>query len=203
MQQSVLKEVQQGGLAKIMGFEYPATITLGLRSHVSVDLLKPIEALERQGISVVSTNRGGEATLHSPGQLVIYPILPLNDWKLGVRDYVNLLTETTALWLSRYGVESEARRDLPGVFTQRGKIAFVGVAVRQGVSFHGLSINVANDLRLFSLIRACGVPHLALDSIYPYPQPVELESPFQEWCSVFVQRLSGSGLNGLLKGPSI
>ena len=189
VQWSALKDVQNGGSAKIMGFEYPSTITLGIRSHTGVDLLKPVETLKGRGLSIVSTDRGGQATIHSPGQLVIYPVLPLRVWNLAVKDYVGLLMETTSIWLSHYGVEARCCKEYPGVFTQKGKIAFIGIGIRKGVSFHGLSINVSNDLSLFSVIKVCGVHRMALDSMVPYPQPVDLEPLFREWCSCFSRRL--------------
>ena len=74
-----------------MGFEYPVTITLGIRGQTSVDLLESVEVLEKRGLSVIPTDRGGKATIHSPGQLVIYPILPLKNWGLGVKDYGDYL----------------------------------------------------------------------------------------------------------------
>ena len=177
-----------------MGFEYPVTITLGIRGQTSVDLLESVEVLEKRGLFVIPTDRGGKATIHSPGQLVIYPILPLKNWGLGVKDYVDFLMETTSIWLSNYGVDVKSCKGYPGLFSKKGKIVFIGVSVRKGVCFHGLSINVVNDLSLFSAIRVCGESEMNLDSIYPYPQSVELEPLFQQWCDCFSHKLKSLSL---------
>src|SRR5688572_18257235 len=86
----------------LLGVEHPSTITLGKRANPTLDLKKTIPALEEDGIYTVHIDRGGEAVLHSPGQLVIYPILPIRNWNLGVQDYVNLLEESTIQLLRKY-----------------------------------------------------------------------------------------------------
>ncbi len=189
IQHSGLQEIRYGATPKVMGFEYPTTITQGIRSQGFLDILKPRDFWESQKIPIVSTGRGGQTTLHSPGQLVIYPLLPLSSWRLGVKDYVHLLLKATSQWLLHQGVWACERKNHTGLFTERGKIAFVGIAVRYGVSQHGLSINVANDLRLFSMIKSCGIRHMDLDAIYPYPQKVELAPFFQSWCPYFTSQL--------------
>ena len=173
----------------VLGFNYlDPVVTLGIRA-CERDILDR-KTLEAHEFDVCATDRGGCTTIHSPGQMVIYPILPLKAWKLGVKNYIDLLMEATSTWLSLYDIE--VIRCKKGVFTERGKLAFIGVAVRQGVSLHGLSINVANDLRLFSLINPCGVSDLRVDSMCGYPkvgERVELEPLFKEWCRSFEQLL--------------
>ncbi len=164
----------------VLGCEHPSVITLGKRAQVHIEL--------RQSsiIPVIQIDRGGHATLHSPGQLVIYPILPLRQWQLGIRDYIQALLEATARLLRQYHCVSFERPGLPGLYTEQGKIAFVGVRVQNGVSLHGLSLNIANDLTLFRNIRSCGqeqetFAHLATTQ--------SLETLFAEWTQIFAECL--------------
>ena len=186
IQKSVLKDIQGGLPGRVMGFEHPSTITLGIRSQVDEDFIESSDSLEEHGFVIVRTDRGGRATIHSPGQLVIYPILSLRELNIGVKDYVSLLVETTSLCLSHYGVKTKEGNNI-GVFTPRGKIAFIGLGVSKGVSFHGLSINVFNDLSLFSLIRPCGDSRLDVDSLAlsSSHQNLNLRAVFQVVVSVF------------------
>ena len=180
------KVYERGGV--ILGFEYPQpVVTLGRRGSESKDLMAP-EILKERGISVFSTERGGLATLHSPGQLVIYPIFSLKSLGMGVKGYMNLLLRVSQLWMSSYGVSTDLYPE--GLFTQRGKIVFMGVAVRQGISSHGLAINISNDLDLFSLIRCCGIEQRPIDSVYQWTQvKFPLEALFYHWCDLFFQEV--------------
>lgn len=141
--------------AVCLGFTHPPTITLGKRSSFQEDLLfgRP----ESSDIEIVEVDRGGHATLHSPGQLVLYPVVDLRFFRLGVLSFVTLLQEAVANVLRRLGVCVRWDSTRPGLYTSTGKIAFFGIRVSRGVSTHGLSINVSNNLDLFTHIRSCGV----------------------------------------------
>ncbi len=177
----------------ILGCEHPVVVTLGR----SADIQQSIYAhAQHETISsslqlpVHVTDRGGLATLHSPGQLVIYPILPLRKYGMGVRDYVNLLEQTTIELLSNSGIESYVKED-SGVYTKKGKIAFIGIRVEKGVSRHGLSLNVSNDLNLFSKIVSCGVSNRSLDLMQDYcAKQLQLSAVFEQWCHIFALNLS-------------
>ena len=164
-QYALHKEVQSSGQVHILGVEHSPTITLGVRGSAKDDLKTPYPELQQKKIQIESTERGGQATLHSPGQLVIYPIVRLKDYNMGVRSFCDLLLQTTQSCLSSYQVESSFENSQVGLFTSRGKIMFLGLRVREGVSFHGLSININNDLSLFKHIRSCGQSSAQLDSL--------------------------------------
>ena len=189
IQDSLIQAVQSRRLSgAVIGIEYSsAVVTLGVRSCREEDILEP-EILKEKGLDWVAIDRGGQATVHSPGQLVLYPILPLRVWKISVKDYVRLLVETTSVWLSNHGIQ--VRNSKAGVFTQRGKMAFVGVAIHRGVSSHGVSINVTNDLSLFSLIRVCGVSNMNVDSMCRYESVQDMETLFHQWCECFLVHLT-------------
>lgn len=134
----------------------PPVITLG-RSAKPEHLLKPREELLRAGIEVHATGRGGDVTYHGPGQLVAYPIVRIEQHSAGVRDYVRRLEEAVIRAAAAYGIAARRIERMTGVWTEAGKVAAIGVAIRRGVSLHGLALNVNNDLSGFDLIVPCGL----------------------------------------------
>lgn len=155
IQAAAVKKVKNGGQAQFLVCEHPTVITLGKRGQSLTDVLTSMETLREKNIKIIATDRGGQATLHNPGQLVIYPIIPLRDWGIGVREYVECLERATAHFLAEYGMEV-ARGAEPGLYVGGQKIAAFGIRIDRGVSLHGLAININNDLESFSLIRQCG-----------------------------------------------
>jgi lipoate-protein ligase B len=87
--------VQQTGFPVVLGFEYYPVVTLGKRAELNEELLGTRDELVARGFEIAETDRGGQATLHSPGQLVIYPIVPIQKLKISVRDYVAALEDAT------------------------------------------------------------------------------------------------------------
>ncbi len=126
---------------------------------------KPEHLLAPDEIPVVQTDRGGQVTYHGPGQLVGYLLLDLRRAGLGVRSLVTLLERSVIDLLEGYGVQAAARRDAPGVYVDGAKIASVGLRVRRGCSFHGLSLNVNMDLEPFNRINPCGYPDLPVTQL--------------------------------------
>lgn len=154
-QSVAVDRVKKGGNAQFLCCEHPTVITLGKRGQSLTDVLTSMEVLREKNIKIIATDRGGQATLHNPGQLVIYPVVPLREWGLGVREYVECLERATAHYLAEYGMEV-TRREEPGLYVDGQKIAAFGIRVDRGVTLHGLAININNDLESFSLIRQCG-----------------------------------------------
>jgi lipoyl(octanoyl) transferase len=130
---------------------------------------KPEHLLNPDDIPVVQSDRGGQVTYHGPGQLVAYPLINLRRRKLGVRDMVSLLENTAIELLSSCKISSYAKADAPGVYVQANgqevKVASLGLRVRKGCSFHGLSINVDMDLSPFNNINPCGYAGLPMAQI--------------------------------------
>lgn len=147
----------------ILGLEHPLVMTLGLRAHkldINSFCSKPWAA------PVFKISRGGLATIHNPGQLVIYPIVDLKYHGLSVKQFVQVLFEATQKTLRELGVESTFDLcDQPGVYTAKGKIAFCGLQIKNGITMHGLSINVQNDISVFADIESCGVSAPQVDSV--------------------------------------
>jgi lipoyl(octanoyl) transferase len=138
--------------------EHPPVYTLGLNGDSS-------HLLRATDIPVVKADRGGQITYHGPGQLVAYLLADLRRNQLGVRSLVSLLENAAIDLLRQYGIAAEARPQAPGVYVAGQKIASVGLRVRKGCSYHGLSLNVDLDLAPFSAINPCGYAGLEMTSL--------------------------------------
>lgn len=143
--------------------EHPAVITLGARQSLN-KLRVSREDLATKHIDVVEIRRGGGATAHNPGQLVCYPILHLQQLGLGIGEYIRTLEAIGAELLSKLGVHSTRRKGAPGLWVGERKIASVGVRVSRFVTYHGIAINVRNDLSIFDLIVPCGLDNVEMTS---------------------------------------
>ncbi len=157
------RRLQQGEAHDPVGYllclEHPPVVTLGKRGRV--DAIFGLEALKSRGTQFFKIDRGGEATYHGPGQLVVYPIIKLDQLSIGVVDLIRGLAASLSHTLSSYGVAAEYDGDHPGLWTDDEipkKIASVGMRVSGGVTTHGAAINLQNDLLPFSLFVACGMP---------------------------------------------
>ena len=164
----------------LLGFEFNPVITLGKRGHVAKDLMCTPSQIEQKGIEIQCIARGGQATLHSHGQTVIYPVLPLRSWNWGVKKYVRWLIDTTQESLKVLGIETQEYSE-PGLYTPVGKIAFFGVRIVQGISQYGISINTANDLEEFAVIRSCGKSCENFDRISNHKPHVTVGDAFSAW----------------------
>ena len=139
-----------------LGFESQSpVISLGLRADES-HILWSKKKQKEFDLSSVKVRRGGEATLHAPGQLLIYPVLALPDLGLRVKDFIVLLQEITQSFLKEWQIKTHKGKDFAGLYTPNGKLAFFGIHISQSISQSGLSINIDNDLKLFSAIKSCG-----------------------------------------------
>lgn len=136
--------------------EHTPCITLG-RSAKAEHVLVSAEGLERAGIGVYRTDRGGDVTYHGPGQLVLYAIVDLGRRGKDVHAHVWRLEEVMIETLASLGAESWRRAGYPGVWTHQGKIGAVGVRVRRWVTFHGFSLNIFPNLAHFDYIVPCGL----------------------------------------------
>ena len=140
-------------LDEIWLLEHHPVYTQGLNGK-SQHILNP------GAIPVVRSDRGGQATYHGPGQLVFYPLIDLKRRNIGVRRLVTLLESSVIETLNQYGIESRAEPKAPGVYVGSHKIASIGIRIRRGCSYHGLSLNVDCDLEPFNGINICGFPGL-------------------------------------------
>lgn len=116
-------------------------------------------------IPVIQVDRGGQVTYHGPGQWVVYLLVDLKRRGLGVRALVTLIENAIVRLLAEYGIDSAPRADAPGVYVAGDKIASLGLRVRRGCTYHGLSLNVDMDLEPFQRINPCGHEGLQVTSM--------------------------------------
>ena len=152
--------------------EHPHTVTLGRKLEKRLDEIKKTIP---DGIEVVALNRGGELTYHGPGQLVVYPVISLEEKKLSVTQYVSFLESCIGEVLNDYGLKTYGKKEHRGVWINDKKIASVGVHISRGVSIHGIALNVNCDLKYFSYFEPCGLCHTQITSLerelgYSVPQ---------------------------------
>jgi lipoate-protein ligase B len=150
--------IKNNGLssALILCRHYPV-ITLGRAANKKNILVSKIE-LEKRGIAVYEIERGGDVTYHGPGQLMAYPVFNLNYLKKDIHWFLRQLEETVITYLPDLGIKGERQPGLTGVWVDGKKISSIGIAIRNWITFHGLSINIKNgDLANFRLIRPCGM----------------------------------------------
>jgi len=144
--------------------EHPAVITLGARQSFN-KLLVSREELTKKNIDVVEIRRGGGTTAHNPGQLVFYPVVNLQQLRLGISEYIRKLEAIGMELLEGLGLESARRKGFPGLWIERRKIASIGVRVSKFVTYHGMAINIQNDLGIFDFIKPCGLDDVEMTSV--------------------------------------
>jgi len=116
-------------------------------------------------IPVIQVDRGGQVTYHGPGQWVLYLMIDLRRRSWGVRDLVNMIERSIVTLLQEYGITALPDPKAPGVYVEGAKIASLGLRVRRGCSYHGLSLNVDMDLEPFGRINPCGYQDLQVTSM--------------------------------------
>jgi lipoate-protein ligase B len=166
LQRQLVEARAQGRLDTdvILFVEHPPVFTLGRRGGRE-NLLVSEETLRRSGVPIVQVERGGNITYHGPGQLVVYPIVHLPGAGLGVVDMVDRLEEVMIRTCAAWGVAAGRNQLNRGAWVGMKKIGSIGIAVRRGVSFHGLALNVNLDPTPFCWIQPCGLEGVGVTSI--------------------------------------
>lgn len=164
--QQTLREQRIAGAIsdQLLLLEHPPTITLGrLRGEES--LRHSIGELVEQGVTVIRSNRGGDATLHAPGQLVGYLIWNLSALGCSLPVFVERLADVFIDYLKPFGIEAHYDTRYPGVWVGERKIVAFGFHLQQGVTMHGFAMNFHTDLSLFDLIVPCGLTDKGVASL--------------------------------------
>lgn len=189
LQQDLFERRKRGEIGDVaLLLEHEPVITLG-RGARAEHLLASREELAARGIDVESSDRGGEITLHAPGQLVCYPIVNLAPDRCDVRRYVRDLSATMRELVAPYGLDSGELPGLVGVWVDAAapgawpdavrapvKIGAIGVRLSRWVSMHGFALNLSTDLSLFRLIVPCGITEHGVASVASFgvePEPVK------------------------------
>ncbi len=157
-----IKEKNINGI--ILTMNYSNLFTIG-KSGKKSDILVSQEVLNKKGINVYESNRGGEITYHGPGQLIYYPIINLKKLKIKPVEYVRIIQKTVINSLYDFNIQSEHENQPVGVWVKGKKISSIGVRISKSVSLHGVAINLNCDLKYFTYIIPCGIKDLNLTNI--------------------------------------
>jgi lipoyl(octanoyl) transferase len=166
LQRRLCRERMAGELVDdiLLLVEHEPVITLGRGSRPESLPLTPDE-LESRGVPVFEVERGGDVTFHGPGQLVGYPIFDLREHREDLHWYLRQLEAGLIAGMGRLGIAAQTRAGLTGVWTAGGKLASIGIHVKQWVTFHGFALNVSTDLSYFDLIVPCGIKDVTMTSV--------------------------------------
>lgn len=168
---------------RIWLLEHNPVFTLGQKAD-------PSHVIAAGDIPTVKIDRGGEVTYHGPGQLVVYPQILLERYGLGVRSLVTLLEESVIELLQLHGVEGKANPDAPGVYINAAKVASIGLRIRRGASYHGLSINVDMDMSAFQRINPCGYEGQQMTQLADHIENYSLKQAESEIVDILAKKLT-------------
>lgn len=170
----------------VLLLQHPPTITIG-KSGKLENILVTRQELERRGVSLYFTDRGGDVTYHGPGQLVAYPVMDLRLRGRDIHRYVRDLEEVVIRTLGRFSLQGR-RIDHAGVWVGHRQVAAIGIAVRRWITMHGVSLNVNPELVHFGLINPCGLAGVPVTSIYELTgQDVSLEAVEEQMITEFAE----------------
>lgn len=153
---------------------------------------KPEHLLRTRDIPVVQTDRGGQVTYHGPGQLVLYALIDLNRNRLTLKDLTNALEKSVIALLRDFSILGATIPHAPGIYIQQAKIASLGLKIKRGCSYHGLSLNVNMDLEPFSRINPCGHRDLKMTQManFKHASDQSVETVAQPLAAHFAAHLS-------------
>jgi len=165
LQYRMAAEVRSDNKSGIVLFlEHSPVFTLGKRGGRE-NLTVSDEFLDKHGVAVFQTERGGNITYHGPGQLVVYPIINLKATGLGVADYVDRLEEIMLRTADDWDIHAKRNTKNRGIWVGNNKLGSIGIAVKRGITLHGLALNVVTDLTPFGWINPCGLSDVGIISL--------------------------------------
>jgi lipoate-protein ligase B len=186
----------------VLFLEHPPVLTMGRRGgneHLNVSK----SFLEKSGVHLLEVERGGDITYHGPGQLVVYPIIKLAALGLGVVDLVEMIEEVMIRTVADWGLKASRNPINRGIWIGNDKLGSIGIAVRRGISFHGLALNVNPDLIPFDWIIPCGLAGVKMTSMAVHaaglPTVTEVKSAMKgHWEKIFGVILKNISVDSLM-----
>lgn len=144
--------------------EHPSVFTLGTNAELKNVLINE-DNRTALNIDLVHVDRGGDVTCHNKGQLVAYPLLNLKKRNLKPVEYVRMLENILINVLKKYNISGIQNPGTPGIWVGNNKIASIGISIKKGITSHGISLNINNDLNIFNYINTCGIQDLEVTSM--------------------------------------
>ncbi|MFI4937252.1 MAG: lipoyl(octanoyl) transferase LipB [Candidatus Berkiellales bacterium] len=141
-------------------------------------------------IPVVQSDRGGQVTYHGPGQLIIYTLFDLPRKKSTLRPFTLALQNSIIDLLKQYGISGHCQTGAPGIYVANAKICSIGLRVRHGCTYHGMSLNVKMDLSPFQRINPCGFPKLKMTQIFEFIPEITRAQVTADLLPLLTQQLS-------------
>ena len=165
LQKKILAEKKQNkGDDFILLVEHPDVFTIG-RSGSRKNILADEDIIKNRGVKIIDVDRGGDITFHGRGQFVAYPIFDLNNHVKDIRLFIRNLERVLELTMFGYGLIANKEEKDTGLWVGGKKICFIGIAISNWITYHGISINVNVDLNYFSMIRPCGIDGLRVSNL--------------------------------------
>ena len=130
---------------------------------------------KNKDIELLYVDRGGKITYHGPGQLIIYTMINTRKCSFNIRQLVTILEQSVVNLLEKIGIESFTKKDAPGVYINNSKIASIGLRLKNGYTYHGLSLNIDMDLSPFNSINPCGLKNISMAQISDFNEEYNLE----------------------------
>lgn len=162
---------------QIWTLEHEPVYTLGQNANVS-HVLNIDKATK-----LVRTDRGGEVTFHGPGQLMVYTLIDLKNLGITLKQLIDFLEQSVITTLKLHGVESHTLRGARGVYINGAKVCSIGLRVRKTYTYHGMCININNDISPFNAINPCGMIGMQMTSFQQHIQNIDFEKVKNEICN--------------------
>ena len=159
--------------------EHSSVFTQGLSG-------KPEHLLKETQIPIIQSDRGGQITYHAPGQLIIYCLIDIKRLGIGIKKMVSIIEQSLIEFLSTYDIKAHTLTGAPGVYVNGSKIAALGLKVKQGRTYHGLSLNIDMDLSPYKLINPCGYSGLKVTQMCNLTDNILSISDIQQELSVHI-----------------
>ena len=147
---------------------------------------KPEHLLKATQIPIIQSDRGGQITYHAPGQLIIYCLIDIKRLGIGIKKIVSIIEQSLIEFLSTYDIKAHTLTGAPGVYVNGSKIAALGLKVKQGRTYHGLSLNIDMDLSPYKLINPCGYSGLKITQMCNLTDNILSISDIQQELSVHI-----------------
>ncbi len=145
-------------------------------------------------IPVVQSDRGGQVTYHGPGQVVLYCLVDIARKNIGVRDFVCILENSVIELLAEYNIQANTDRAAPGVYVNKSKICSLGLRVRHGCTYHGLSLNVNMDLEPFTRINPCGYAGMQVTHMQEFVASAKADTIAPQLLTILTQKIGYIGI---------